>query len=351
MVFWQINGDACNSFIAVTDCSNASCFSLIAAYEHDRELCSVNSLLCRRLGVPAPNFRTLFLCLPSVVRYLLLPLYSSKSIPHAFPRWSQSQPCPLLAEREAPNSIMTIANARGLVSDKFSVLLPTYNERENLPYMIHFLDAAFATAGCTYEVIIVDDASPDGTQDVAEALQKSFGADKIVLAPRPGKLGLGSAYTWGVKRATGNYVFILDADLSHHPKFIPAFIEKQRATGCDIVTGTRYVREGGVYGWTLRRKLVSRVANYLAHVVLRPGVSDLTGSFRLYKRERFEDIMKQMQATGYVFQMEIIVRAKKLGFSVEEVPITFVDRLFGESKMGSDEIAQYLAQLWKLMWL
>lgn len=236
-------------------------------------------------------------------------------------------------------------------TDKFSVLLPTYDERENLPYMIYFLDQAFSSVDCDYEVIIVDDASPDGTLDVARALQTEFGTDKIILAPRPGKLGLGSAYTHGVKHATGNFIFILDADMSHHPKFIPQFIRKQRETGCDIVTGTRYVREGGVHGWTLRRKLVSRIANYLAHIALQPGVSDLTGSFRLYKKECFESIMTKMEATGYVFQMEIIVRAKKMGFSINEVPITFVDRLFGESKMDSDEIAQYLAQLWNLMWL
>lgn len=236
-------------------------------------------------------------------------------------------------------------------SAKFSVLLPTYNERQNLPYMIYFLDQAFTSVQATYEVVIIDDASPDGTQQVAKALQAQFGYHKLTLAPRPAKLGLGSAYIHGIKHATGDFIFILDADMSHHPKFIPQFIQKQSETDCDIVTGTRYVQQGGVYGWTLRRKLVSRVANYLAHIVLRPGVSDLTGSFRLYKRHVFEAIMKQMEATGYVFQMEVIVRAKKMGYSINEVPITFVDRLFGESKMGSDEIAQYLAQLWKLMWL
>lgn len=236
-------------------------------------------------------------------------------------------------------------------TDKFSVLLPTYNERENLPYMVYFLDKAFTESGANYEIIIIDDASPDGTQQVAKALQNCYGADKIILAPRSGKLGLGTAYAHGAKKATGNLIFILDADMSHHPKFIPQFIEKQRHTGCDVVTGTRYVREGGVCGWTLRRKLVSRVANYIAHILLRPGVSDLTGSFRLYKRDVFDRIMDQMESKGYVFQMEIIVRAKRMQLDVREVPITFVDRLFGESKMGSDEIAQYLAQLWHLMWV
>lgn len=235
--------------------------------------------------------------------------------------------------------------------DKFSVLLPTYNERENLPFMLHFFDTAFSRAAVDYEVIIIDDASPDGTLVVAKELQVIYGLEKVVLAPRSGKLGLGTAYVHGLKYATGNFIFILDADMSHHPKFVPAFIECQRRSNCDVVTGTRYVAGGGVYGWTLRRMLVSRVANYIAHILLRPGVSDLTGSFRLYKAESFRKIMKQMEAKGYVFQMEIIVRAKKMGLSISEVPITFVDRLFGESKMGTDEIAQYLAQLWRLAWL
>lgn len=235
--------------------------------------------------------------------------------------------------------------------DKYSVLLPTYNERENLPYMIFFLDEAFQKVGVDHEIIIVDDASPDGTQKIAKELQALYGDDKVILAPRTGKFGLGSAYVHGAQRATGNYIIILDADLSHHPKYIPDFIAKQRETGCDIVSGTRYVQNGGVYGWTFRRKLVSRVANYLAHLVLRPGVSDLTGSFRLFTTESFQRIMQQMEAKGFVFQMEIIVRAKKMGFDVREVPITFVDRLFGQSKMGIDEIIQYLQQIQRLAWL
>lgn len=261
----------------------------------------------------------------------------------AFPP-NASEPC--LTFTHNPRDAMATPDTS---ADKYSVLLPTYNERENLPYMIYFLDKAFAATAADYEIIIIDDASPDGTLLVAQRLQSVYGADRIVLAPRPGKLGLGTAYTHGAKHATGNYVIILDADMSHHPKFIPQFIEKQRVTGCDIVSGTRYVVEGGVCGWDLKRKLVSRVANYLAHIMLRPGVSDLTGSFRLYKRKCFDKIMADMEATGYVFQMEIIVRARKLGLHIEQVPITFVDRLFGESKMGTDEIAQYLSQLWNLM--
>ena len=146
---------------------------------------------------------------------------------------------------------------------------------------------------------------------------------------------------------------------------MPDFIRKQQEGNFDVVTGSRYINGGGVFGWNLRRKLTSRVANFIADTLLNPGVSDLTGSFRLYKKEVFTTIMEAMQSKGmfifkitiifnsffsifssndigYVFQMEVIVRAHAMNFSVGEVPIVFVDRMFGESKMGMNEIVQYL---------
>ena len=194
------------------------------------------------------------------------------------------------------------------------------------------------------EIVIVDDNSPDGTQDVVAQLQKIY-PGKIKLHARPGKLGLGSAYIDGLGQCTGEYVILMDADLSHHPKVIPEFIKKQRETGADIVTGTRYAQNGGVYGWDLNRKLTSRVANFLAGTLLAPQASDLTGSFRLYKKDVLERCLKSVKSRGYVFQMEIIVRAQYFGYSIEEVPITFVDRIFGESKLGAGEILAYLQGL------
>ena len=194
------------------------------------------------------------------------------------------------------------------------------------------------------EIAIVDDNSPDGTQDVVAQLQKIY-PGKIKLHARPGKLGLGSAYIDGLGQCTGEFVILMDADLSHHPKVIPEFIKKQRETGADIVTGTRYAQNGGVYGWDLNRKLTSRVANFLAGTLLAPQASDLTGSFRLYKKNVLERCLKSVKSRGYVFQMEIIVRAQYFGYSIEEVPITFVDRIFGESKLGAGEILAYLQGL------
>jgi dolichol-phosphate mannosyltransferase len=149
---------------------------------------------------------------------------------------------------------------------------------------------------------------------------------------------------------TGDFVVIMDADLSHHPKEIPAMIAKQREGNYDVVSGSRYIESGGVAGWDLRRKLVSRGANYLATLLLATGgASDLTGSFRLYRKSVLERIISVTVSKGFVFQMEMLIRAKQLGFSVGEVPITFVDRMFyGESKMGVMEIVSYVQGLWKL---
>ncbi|TPX38364.1 hypothetical protein SmJEL517_g00155 [Synchytrium microbalum] len=234
-------------------------------------------------------------------------------------------------------------------SDKYSVLLPTYNERQNLPVMIYLLHQAFTKHELNYEIIIIDDASPDGTLQVAKQLQEVYGEQQIILRPRPGKLGLGTAYIHGSKSATGNFIIIMDADFSHHPKHIPEFVELQQMHNYDIVTGTRYAAGGSVYGWDLKRKLISRGANFVASLVLDPQVSDLTGSFRLYKRHVFDRILESSEPSkGYVFQMEIMVRAKAYGYRIGEIPITFVDRVYGASKMGMDELPQYLWGIWKL---
>lgn len=203
-------------------------------------------------------------------------------------------------------------------------------------------------------MIIVDDGSPDGTLDVAKQLQNAWGAGHIVLKPRTGKLGLGTAYVYGLQFATGNFVIIMDADFSHHPKFIPEMIKIQNETNADIVSGTRYAsrgnNKGGVYGWDLFRKLTSRGANLVADTMLMPGVSDVTGSFRLYKKPVLEKVIKSTESKGYTFQMEMMVRAKAMRLKVEECPITFVDRLYGESKLGGEEIVEYLKGVFAL-WL
>jgi len=242
-----------------------------------------------------------------------------------------------------------IVNMNKVSSDKFSVILPTYREARNLPVIIWLLARAFDSGAHNWEIVIVDDASPDGTLDVAAQLQDIYGDHRILLRPRPGKLGLGSAYIHGLDHCSGNFVVIMDADLSHHPKFISEFIRIQRQGDFDIVTGTRYAPSGGVYGWDLQRKIVSRGANLLAKLALWPGVSDVTGSFRLYRAQVLRTLISVTISRGYVFQMEIIVRARASEMSIAEVPITFVDRLFGESKLGGDEVVAYAKGVLQLM--
>ncbi|NXC38888.1 DPM1 mannosyltransferase, partial [Penelope pileata] len=223
--------------------------------------------------------------------------------------------------------------------DKFSVLLPTYNERENLPLVVWLLERTFRQRIENFKVSL--------------KAVKTFNSINIcifyyipqLLRPRPKKLGLGTAYIHGMKHATGNFIVIMDADLSHHPKFIPEFIRKQKEGNFDIVSGTRYKGNGGVYGWDLKRKLISRGANFLTQVLLRPGASDLTGSFRLYRKEVLQKLMEKCVSKGYVFQMEMIVRARQLGYTIGEVPISFVDRVYGESKLGGNEIVSFLKGL------
>lgn len=235
-----------------------------------------------------------------------------------------------------------------MAGSKYSVLLPTYNERENLPVIIWLLTKTFHEHNIDYEIIVIDDNSPDGTLEIAKQLQKIYGEDRILLRPRSGKLGLGTAYVHGIQHATGDFIFILDADMSHHPKFMPEMIRLQQAKNLDVVTGTRYAGNGGVYGWDLKRKVISRGANFLATVLLRPGVSDLTGSFRLYKKEVLSTLISSCISKGYVFQMEMMVRARQFNYTIGEVPITFVDRVFGDSKMGAMEIVSYAQGLVKL---
>ncbi|NXT89693.1 DPM1 mannosyltransferase, partial [Anhinga rufa] len=152
----------------------------------------------------------------------------------------------------------------------------------------------------------------------------------------------GTAYIHGMKHATGNFIVIMDADLSHH---VSLYFIKQKEGNFDIVSGTRYKGNGGVYGWDLKRKLISRGANFITQVLLRPGASDLTGSFRLYRKEVLQKLMEKCVSKGYVFQMEMIVRARQLGYTVGEVPISFVDRVYGESKLGGNEIVSFLKGL------
>jgi len=212
--------------------------------------------------------------------------------------------------------------------------------------MIH---KVFTKNALSFEVVIVDDSSPDNTLEVAKKLQAAYTEKMVKIISRKGKLGLGTAYVAGLKKCTGDRVIIMDADLSHHPKFIPQMILQMNTKDYDIVSGTRYRKGGGVAGWDLKRKVTSKGANFLASFLLDPGnASDLTGSFRLYRRDCLEKLLPKVESKGYAFQMEILILAKKAGMTLGEVPITFVDRIYGESKLGTNEIILFIKGVTKL---
>ncbi|CAK9297689.1 unnamed protein product [Gordionus sp. m RMFG-2023] len=229
----------------------------------------------------------------------------------------------------------------------YSIIIPTYNERENLPILIWLIEHYLKEIN--HEIIIIDDGSPDGTELVALELEKLYGKNKIIFKQRGKKLGLGTAYIYALGFAKGDFVILMDGDLSHHPKFILQFIKKQKERNYDIITGSRYIAHGGVYGWDMKRKIISRGANLLTQILLDPKVSDLTGSFRLYKKICLEKLIRSCHSKGYVFQMEMMVMAKKFQMTIGEVPITFVDRFYGESKLGGNEILQFIKGLYKLV--
>lgn len=222
---------------------------------------------------------------------------------------------------------------------KYSIILPTYNERDNIAIVIWLIIEEMKNFD--YEIIIVDDGSKDGTKEIAFDLQEKY--DQVSVKTRNQKLGLGSAYCYAAQYCNGDFIIIMDCDLSHHPKFLSKFIEKQKETKCDIVTGTRYRGHGsGIFGWSLKRKFVSRTANTITNLLLNTGLSDLTGSFRLYKTNLFKQLIKECTSRGYVFQTEIIFRAVEKKKKIKECPIYFIDRIYGESKFGFDEIKQFL---------
>jgi len=226
-----------------------------------------------------------------------------------------------------------------------SVIVPTYNEKENLPTLLNEINKVFVDGKITGEVIIVDDNSPDGTGQLAEQLKEKYKFLKVVH--RPSKLGLGSAYSESFRAAESKLLITMDADLSHDPEYIPRFIEK--AEHADVVVGSRYVEGGGIVGWGIYRKTVSKLANLLARISVGAGVSDMTSGYRAYRKEVFEKVTtERIKSSGYAFQLEIIYEIRKKGFKIDEVPIIFTDRRKGESKLGMRDIISFLILAIKL---
>jgi dolichol-phosphate mannosyltransferase len=218
-------------------------------------------------------------------------------------------------------------------SDPVWVVVPTYNERENLLGLVNAVRSELDELARDHTVLIVDDASPDGTGDLADELARDD--PHIEIVHRPEKRGLGPAYIDGFRRAldAGAALIVeMDADFSHDPSYLPPMLEA--AHEADVVLGSRYVDGGGVRNWGLARQLVSRGGCWYARTVLGVPIGDLTGGFKCFRREVLEAIdFTRVRAQGYAFQVELTYRALQMGFRVVEIPIVFTERRAGQSKM------------------
>jgi dolichol-phosphate mannosyltransferase len=228
--------------------------------------------------------------------------------------------------------------ARGIVC------LPTYDERENVGPIVE----AILAAAPGLDVLVVDDGSPDGTGEVADAIAAR--EPRVHVLHRARKEGLGKAYlagfAWALRR---DYPLVLemDADFSHDPKYLPALLAK--AEEADVVLGSRYVPGGGTENWGPGRRLLSRGGSLYARTILGVGVRDLTGGFKVFRREVLEAIdLPTVASAGYAFQIELTYRAIRRGFRVAEVPIVFVDRRVGRSKMSRRIVLEAVRRVWEI---
>jgi dolichol-phosphate mannosyltransferase len=213
------------------------------------------------------------------------------------------------------------------------VIIPTYDERENIREILtHVFDLR-----PEFHVLVVDDNSPDGTADIVKELQAQW-PGRLHLLQRAGKQGLGTAYIAGFKWALANgyeFIFEMDADFSHDPKDLVRLYEACAVGGADMSVGSRYVKGGQVKDWSWDRVLMSYCASLYVRTVLWLGVRDTTAGFVCYRRRVLEALpLDEVRFVGYAFQIEMKYRVKLLGFKIAEVPITFVDRIKGRSKMS-----------------
>ncbi|MCS7221834.1 MAG: polyprenol monophosphomannose synthase [Anaerolineae bacterium] len=227
-----------------------------------------------------------------------------------------------------------------------AVVVPTYNERENLPDLVR----ALLALPLKVQVIIVDDNSPDGTGQLADRLALETG--RVAVIHRPSKQGLGTAYTAGFRCALQfdvDCIITMDADFSHDPHYVPTLVE--RTALYDLVIGSRYVPGGGIQLWGWERRLLSWGANMIARRMLGLQVHDCTAGFRCYRRQALEAIdLDSIRADGYSYLVEMLFRCQLAGLTIGEVPIVFVDRRRGASKISRQEIFKAGFTVFRLAW-
>jgi dolichol-phosphate mannosyltransferase len=234
-----------------------------------------------------------------------------------------------------------------MASERALVIVPTYNERENIERLV----ATVLGQDPSLEILVVDDGSPDGTGEIVDRI--SAQNPRVHVEHRPRKMGLGTAYLAGFRWALARdyaYVFEMDADFSHDPAHLPQFLSAIQS--CDLVLGSRY-RNGRVtvVNWPMTRLLLSYCANIYARVVTGLQLGDATGGFKCFRRSVLEAIpLDQVRSNGYAFQIEMSFRAVRKNFRITEIPIVFVDRTDGVSKMSKHIVREAIWMVWRLRW-
>lgn len=229
------------------------------------------------------------------------------------------------------------------------VIIPTYNEKENIERIIR----AVLALEKVFHVLVIDDGSPDGTAEIVRGLQVEF-PDRLFMVERKGKLGLGTAYICGFKWAIErkyDFIFEMDADFSHNPDDLPKLYAACSEQGADVAIGSRYCKGVNVVNWPLSRVLMSYFASVYVRVVTGMKIQDTTAGFKCYRREVLETIdLDHIHFKGYAFQVEMKFTAYKCGFKLVEVPIIFINRVLGVSKMNSSIFGEALFGVLKLKW-
>jgi dolichol-phosphate mannosyltransferase len=212
------------------------------------------------------------------------------------------------------------------------VIIPTYKERENIEAIVK----SISSLPIVFDILIIDDNSPDGTADIVKNLQKSF--LNLNLVERPGKMGLGTAYIAGFKWALEkgyNYIYEMDADFSHDPRDLVKLYKACSEDGADLAIGSRYISGVNVVNWPLSRVLMSYVASIYVRMITGMRIMDTTAGFKCYRKEVLQNIrLDKVKSIGYGFQIEMKFKTWKLGYKIIEVPIIFTDRKLGASKMS-----------------
>lgn len=231
------------------------------------------------------------------------------------------------------------------------VIIPTYNEKENIEAIIRAVTGLQEHA---FDILIIDDGSPDGTADIVKRLMAEEFKDRVFLVERQGKLGLGTAYIAGFKWALEHhyeYVFEMDADFSHDPKDLPRLYKACAEEDYDVAVGSRYVSGVNVVNWPMGRVLMSYFASKYVRFVTGFPINDTTAGFKCYRRRVLETIdLDAIRFKGYAFQIEMKFTAYKLGFRIKEVPVVFVNRQLGTSKMSGGIFGEALFGVMRLRW-